>query len=62
MGFKRLVYVLVKLLVGPSGFCRIKIATASNVAIGGVEVERAGHDVEVAKREKLCNTLSVFPE
>lgn len=53
LGFKRLVNILVKFLVASSSFCGIKIASTSNVAIGCVEVERAGDDVKVAKREEL---------
>lgn len=53
LGFEGLVDIFVEFLVASSGLGRVEIASASDMAIGCVEVERAGNDVKVAKREEL---------
>ncbi len=50
LGAEVLVNVLVKLLVGASGFCRVEIAAAGDVAVRGVEVESAGNGLEIRYR------------
>jgi hypothetical protein len=44
---------LVEFLVGAGGFRRVQIASAGNVAIGRVEVQRARDGVEILYRKVL---------
>ena len=46
LGLERFVDVLVELLVGACGFRRVEVASARDVAVGGVKVQRLGDDVE----------------
>ena len=62
LGLQRLVNVFVELLVGASGFCRVEVTAAGDMAVGRVEVERAGDNVEVAERYELNERGARAPE
>lgn len=53
LGLEGFINVFVELLVGAGGFCRVEVAATGDMAVGRVEVERAGDNVEVAERYKL---------
>lgn len=53
LGLEGLVDVFVELLIGAGGLRGIEVAAARDMAVGCVEIEGAGDNVEVAERYEL---------